>query len=174
MRTDALNRNSLFLSFFRFQFISLFLLASLFVYQPFHVSLILQGVSSTPFELGNYRLTTHQVNPLPTHSNLLMKFSPLTDWLAWLGSARWLPSWLADGRDDPGVPRERRRDREIGEKGKGYASLSLCFSPSSPPTLLSSRSRVPALGYSEGKTEISRAPKWLKASLPFFTASLTA
>lgn len=173
MRTDALNRNSF----------SLFL--SLSIYLSFSLSLSLclsafprlsytSGCSSTPFELGNYRLTTHQVNPLPTHSNLLMKFSPLTDWLAWLGSARWLPSWLADGRDDSGVPRERRRDREIGEKGKGYASLSLCFSPSSPPTLLSSHSRVPALGYSEGKTEISRAPKWLKASLPFFTASLTA
>lgn len=135
MRTDALNRNSLFLSFFRFQFISLFLLASLSLcLSAFPRLSYTPGCSSTPFELGNYRLTTHQVNPLPTHSNLLMKFSPLTDWLAWLGSARWLPSWLADGRDDPGVPRERRRDREIGEKGKGYASLSLCFSPSSPPT----------------------------------------
>nr|KAF7398236.1 hypothetical protein H0235_016244 [Vespula pensylvanica] len=44
--------------------------------------------TAAPFQLGNYRLTTHQVNPLPTHSNLLMKFSPLTDWLG--SMAGWL------------------------------------------------------------------------------------
>lgn len=63
--------------------------------------------------LGNYRLTTHQLNPLPTHSNLLMKFSPLTDWLA-----------LPDRRDALRVPRERikhqgsKREKPRGVKVK--------------------------------------------------------
>lgn len=143
MRTDALNRNSF----------SLFL--SLPIYLSFSLSLSLclsafprlsytPGCSSTPFELGNYRLTTHQVNPLPTHSNLLMKFSPLTDWLAWLGSARWLPSWLADGRDDPGVPRETtgQGDRR---KRKGICfpfSLFFTLLPTHPPVLSLARPRA--------------------------------
>lgn len=139
-------------------FFSPFPSLSLSLSQCFHISLSFplafsctREYNSTPFELGNYRLTTHQVNPLPTHSNLLMKFSPLTDWLAWLGGC------LAGRHSGRSVKRpERRRDRERSEKKE--RDMALHLSPAHPPRMLPRR-----------ETEISRAPKWLKASLPLFS-----